>query len=146
MSRKRIVPLLMAALATAGGSVLIAGSATAGDRHQHQSEHGSFFEFLRDTRTPIRHVVVIFQENVSFDHYFATYPHAANTDGQTFHPSWFTPPVDGLPPATSSSLPANLRHSTDLLTSNPNSSQPQRLDSSPIGLPGRARGQLTCDQ
>jgi phospholipase C len=31
------------------------------------------------TTTPIQHVVVIFQENVSFDHYFATYPFAANT-------------------------------------------------------------------
>ena len=28
--------------------------------------------------TPIKHLVVIFQENVSFDHYFGTYPHAAN--------------------------------------------------------------------
>jgi len=26
------------------------------------------------TTTPIQHLVVIFQENVSFDHYFATYP------------------------------------------------------------------------
>lgn len=32
---------------------------------------------------PVRHVVVIFQENISFDHYFATYPHAANTAGTT---------------------------------------------------------------
>ena len=31
------------------------------------------------TTTPIKHVVVIFQENVSFDHYFGTYPHAART-------------------------------------------------------------------
>ena len=30
-----------------------------------------------DTATPIQHVVVIFQENVSFDHYFASYPNAA---------------------------------------------------------------------
>src|SRR5450432_2676721 len=37
------------------------------------------------TTTPIKHVVVIFQENVSFDHYFATYPDAANTSGQPFH-------------------------------------------------------------
>ncbi|HML10284.1 MAG TPA: phospholipase, partial [Stellaceae bacterium] len=28
------------------------------------------------TVTPIKHLVVIFQENVSFDHYFATYPNA----------------------------------------------------------------------
>ena len=34
------------------------------------------------TTTPIKHVVVIFQENVSFDHYFATYPHAANPAGE----------------------------------------------------------------
>ena len=26
------------------------------------------------TATPIKHLVVIFQENVSFDHYFGTYP------------------------------------------------------------------------
>ena len=31
----------------------------------------------------IQHVVVIFQENVSFDHYFATYPHAENLPGET---------------------------------------------------------------
>ncbi|HET7243594.1 MAG TPA: hypothetical protein VFJ07_02070 [Streptosporangiaceae bacterium] len=28
---------------------------------------------------------MIYQENVSFDHYFGTYPNAANTDGQPFH-------------------------------------------------------------
>ena len=39
----------------------------------------------RDERA-IQHVVVIFQENVSFDHYLATYPHAANTDGPAFTP------------------------------------------------------------
>ena len=30
----------------------------------------------------IKHLVVIIQENVSFDHYFATYPHATNLPGQ----------------------------------------------------------------
>ncbi|HUZ56496.1 MAG TPA: alkaline phosphatase family protein [Streptosporangiaceae bacterium] len=29
------------------------------------------------TATPIKHLVVIFDENVSFDHYFGTYPFAA---------------------------------------------------------------------
>jgi phospholipase C len=48
------------------------------------------------TATPIEHVVVIFQENVSFDHYFATYPYAANTDGTTFNPADGTPSVNGL--------------------------------------------------
>jgi len=27
-----------------------------------------------DTATPIKHLVVIFDENISFDHYFGTYP------------------------------------------------------------------------
>jgi phospholipase C len=30
------------------------------------------------TTTPIKHLVVIFQENVSFDHYFGTYPYDVN--------------------------------------------------------------------
>src|ERR1700684_1993712 len=34
------------------------------------------------TATPIKHLVVIFQENVSYDHYFATYPNALNPAGQ----------------------------------------------------------------
>ena len=44
------------------------------------------------TATPIQHVVVIFQENVSFDHYFGTYPKAQNRPGETpFHASEETP-------------------------------------------------------
>ncbi|MFI1915202.1 phospholipase C [Nocardia sp. NPDC020380] len=77
-----------------------------------------------DTATPIKHVVVIFQENVSFDHYFGTYPHAANTDGTKFTALPNTPQVDGLTP--------------DLLTKNPNLFQPVRL--------GGPDQQLTCDQ
>ncbi len=34
------------------------------------------------TATPIQHIVVIFGENISFDHYFGTYPKAANPPGQ----------------------------------------------------------------
>jgi phospholipase C len=44
------------------------------------------------TRTPIKHLVVIFQENVSFDHYFGTYPVAQNKPGETqFQASRRTP-------------------------------------------------------
>ena len=61
-----------------------------------------------DTATPIRHLVVIFGENVSFDHYFATYPHATNPTGEPqFTAAHGTPKVDGL-------LGGNL------LTQNPN--------------------------
>jgi len=50
------------------------------------------------TTTPIRHVIVIFQENVSFDHYFATYPFALNNDASepTFNAKPRTPAVNGL--------------------------------------------------
>jgi phospholipase C len=43
------------------------------------------------TQTPIKHLVVIFQENISFDHYFGTYPNAANTDGTPFTAAAGTP-------------------------------------------------------
>ncbi|TMC12803.1 MAG: hypothetical protein E6J41_02075 [Chloroflexi bacterium] len=77
------------------------------------------------TATPIKHLVVIFQENVSFDHYFATYPFAANgTKGEpAFRAADGTPNVNGL--------------NGPLLTNNPNLANPQRL----------SRDQaLTCDQ
>jgi phospholipase C len=59
------------------------------------------------TTTPIKHVVVIYGENVSFDHYFATYPNATNPSGETpFTALAGTPSVNGL--------------SGSLLTNNPN--------------------------
>ena len=59
------------------------------------------------TATPIKHVVVIYNENVSFDHYFATYPNATNPAGSPhFIAAAGTPTVNGLSGA--------------LLTSNPN--------------------------
>ncbi len=48
-------------------------------------------------RTPIKHLVVIFDENVSFDHYFGTYPFATNPAGEPrFTPAPGTPSVNGL--------------------------------------------------
>ena len=50
--------------------------------------------------TPIQHLVVIFQENISFDHYFGTYPFAMNPVGQPpFYAYPSTPTVNGLGPA-----------------------------------------------
>ncbi len=145
MAHKRVLLLLVAALALAGASVAVAQASTAGS-HDRGKGHGSKSNHGSATATPIKHVVVIFQENESFDHYFGTYPKAANTDGRRFHAAKGTPAVDGLRPARSRSLPRRLRHSTNLLTNNPNEAQPQRLDSSPTGLSGSAGGQLTCDE
>ncbi|WP_345814567.1 alkaline phosphatase family protein [Paraburkholderia sp. PREW-6R] len=60
------------------------------------------------TATPIKHVVVIFGENVSFDHYFATYPQASNPVGEPqFTAAAGTPTVNNL-------------STNNLITANPN--------------------------
>ena len=48
------------------------------------------------TAPPIKHLVVIFQENVSFDHYFGTYPVATNPAGEPPSRRRLTPTVNGL--------------------------------------------------
>jgi phospholipase C len=54
-------------------------------------------DFKPGTPNPIKHLVIVFQENVSFDHYFGTYPNAANPAGEpSFHPKPGTPAVNGL--------------------------------------------------
>jgi phospholipase C len=71
--------------------------------------------------SPIRHVVVIFDENNSFDHYFATYPKAENKPGETpFHASGRTPAVnDLLTPLDPDKSFAPIQ-GPSLLTDNPN--------------------------
>src|SRR5580692_5713489 len=40
------------------------------------------------TKTPIKHLIVVFNENRSFDHYFGTYPNAINPEGEpVFEPA-----------------------------------------------------------
>jgi phospholipase C len=68
------------------------------------------------TQTPIKHVIVIFFENISFDHYFATYPVATNPAGEPA----FT--------ARDDTPSANNLTSAGLLTNNPNLQPPFRLD------------------
>ena len=126
-TRKRVAATGAAALAasalTAGMFGIGAGPASAGENHN-------------GTATPIKHVVVIFQENVSFDHYFATYPKAANLPGET---------QQGTGTATASFTAAkntpkdiNTLATAGLLApNNPNSAQPARLS------PAQA---ITCDQ
>jgi phospholipase C len=138
--------LVLALGAFALVAALAASASVASGHHRGHRRRGHQVVFSFGTRTPIKHVVEIFQENVSFDHYFGTYPYAANSDGQHFTAQPHTPAVDGLPPATSWTLPPSLRHSANLLTANPNAAQPQRLDSSATGLAGGPGGQLTCDQ
>jgi len=63
--------------------------------------------------TPIQHLVVIFQENISFDHYFGTYPFAMNPEGQpAFYAFTNTPSVNGFSPAILS-VNANVSNSAN---------------------------------
>ncbi|MGA9978307.1 MAG: alkaline phosphatase family protein [Candidatus Sulfotelmatobacter sp.] len=49
------------------------------------------------TATPIKHIVIVFGENRSFDHYFGTYPNALNPKGEPqFHALPNTPTINGL--------------------------------------------------
>jgi phospholipase C len=77
------------------------------------------------TATPIKHIVVIFDENISFDHYFGTYPYAKNPPNE--------PQFNALP----STPHVNNLLSGGLLDENPNSAMPFRLDRSEA---------WTCDQ
>jgi len=93
------------------------------------------------TTTPIEHLVVIFQENVSFDHYFATYPVALNAAGEpSFAATAGTPSVNGL------GTLLNGTPSGVLLTDNPNANNLANGGNAinPFRL---ARSQAsTCDQ
>lgn len=66
----------------------------------------AFADSNSPTATPIEHLVVIFQENISFDHYFGTYPNATNPAGEPpFHARPNTPTVNGYTPALLSNNP-----------------------------------------
>lgn len=89
------------------------------------------------TETPIKYLVVIFQENRTFDHYFGTYPFAQNNPGEPkFYPNKGTPAVNGL--------------SKPLLTNNQNQVQPFRLSPADTANPsdpghGYTTLQQSCD-
>jgi phospholipase C len=119
---------VLAAGAAVGATVASAstsqtGADTANSAATPATAPASDYKVVAPTRSPIKHLVVLFDENESFDHYFGTYPYATNTDGSKFYAKPGTPRVNGL--------------SKRLLTKNPNSYNPQRL------TPAEA---LTCDQ
>ncbi|MGP0032114.1 MAG: alkaline phosphatase family protein [Acidimicrobiales bacterium] len=114
---------VLGAVSTVALTTFSGGTANAALRHADRVFEATA---VAPTTTPIKHVVVIFDENVSFDHYFATYPDATNTDGEPFYAAPGTPSVNGL--------------SGSLLTDNPNGINPVRLD------PDNVNNVLTCDQ
>jgi phospholipase C len=132
---KRLRPYL----AVAGAVALAAGAAAGATAANASTANPNAFAGYKtpgivsktlydhsSTATPIKHLVVIFDENESFDHYFGTYPYAANTDGTPFYAKPGTPTVNGLYTKITKSGPVG-----PLLTDNPNDGyNPQRLTSS----------------
>src|SRR5215469_6299574 len=113
-----------ALLAVAIGATSIGPVIAANDKADKADKNAAVDPNTLKTKTPIKHLVVIFDENVSFDHYFGTYPNALNPAGEpAFHALPGTPTVNGL--------------SGSLLTNNPNGSNPVRLDHN---------DPMTCDQ
>ena len=93
-----------------------------GRDHDHDGDRDRDDRDQVRTKTPIKHLVVIFQENISFDHYFGTYPNAQNKPGETpFVAKPFTPRVNSL------NTPLDVNHGfiplagLDLINNNPNS-------------------------
>ncbi|MBN9621210.1 MAG: alkaline phosphatase family protein, partial [Actinobacteria bacterium] len=119
LKSRRSVTAAVAGIATLAAAGIVAATATS----SASTPQAASPRPVRTT-TPIKHLVVIFDENVSFDHYFATYPKALNTDGTKFVASPRTPRVNDLATA-------------GLLKKNPNAYLPSRL------TPSEA---LTCDQ
>jgi phospholipase C len=131
--RTRLRPYLVVTAAVALAAGAAAGAAAA---NASTSVNNGFADYQNpatvsqtlyrgNTTTPIKHLVVLFDENVSFDHYFGTYPYATNTDGTTFAAKPGTPTVNGLYTKITKSGPAG-----PLLTSNANEYNPQRLTNS----------------
>ncbi|WOJ91026.1 alkaline phosphatase family protein [Methylocapsa polymorpha] len=87
-----------------------------------RADERDFDDHRAHTTTPIKHIVVIFQENVSFDHYFGTYPVVKNLAGETpFKASKDTPKSINtlLTPLDPNNHFAPLK-SLDLINKNPN--------------------------
>ncbi len=95
MMRRSVLLASAAALLTAGTAIAATPDATP-------------------TSTPIKHVVIIFNENVSYDHYFATYPRATNPPGE--------PRFVGAAPRNNNLATANL------LKQNPNTNPENGAD------------------
>jgi phospholipase C len=75
---------------------------------------------LFPTATKIKHLVVIFGENVSFDHYFGTYPKAQNNTGEPpFVAATATPAVNSLGTPLDPTHGFAAMTTVNLLTANP---------------------------
>jgi phospholipase C len=91
------------------------------------------------TATPIKHLVVIFGENRSFDHYFGTYPQSADPAGEPV-------PDSKNAPSNVANVNGYIRSPT-LLTANPNTTNTANLaKASALGFPASYMNPIRLDR
>ena len=128
---RRYAMVASLAMVAAGLTVTVTAVSQASPRPVRHSDAvpvpatvpAAVYRSAASAKTPVKHLVVIFDENISFDHYFGTYPKATNANGSPFRAKPKKLTVNGLTSA--------------LLKHNPNTFNPKRLS------PSQA---LTCDQ
>ena len=134
--RKALLPASIAVLGcalAAQAQVAPAPNRADGPAHFPWPGQGRSPQDRVPTATPIKHLVVIFDENRSFDHYFGTYPVAANPAGEpAFKARPFTPRVEGLTPALLNDNPNKSN-----LANGVNAVNPFRLDRTQANTEGQ---------
>jgi len=137
MTRFRTVLLSTAAILAVGATVAVTGPVAVAKDKKGNSVTDTVNAL--PTKTPIKHLVVIFNENRSFDHYFGTYPNALNPEGEPlFEPAKNTPRdinnllsnpalLDNNPNANPNVVPSNGQTVTQP-SNGVNASNPFRLD------------------
>src|SRR5262249_43136059 len=78
--------LALAVTATSIGPVIAGQDNDKNDKADNDKDKGDKDAAVNPnklkTKYPIKHLVVVFNENISFDHYFGTYPNALNPEGE----------------------------------------------------------------
>jgi phospholipase C len=109
---RRVMASLLALAITVGPTVTPAFASSVKQESKQASR-------AHATATPIQYLVVIFNENISFDHYFGTYPNALNPEFENkFKAKDNTPAVNGLSAALLNNNP-NLNPANGTGATNP---------------------------
>ena len=103
------------------GLLALLGATGCGTDQNTPPPHAAVPAEKLPTKTPIKHLVVIFGENISFDHYFGTYPNAENQPGEPpFSAAPNTPTPNNLATPLDPTHGFEPLAGVDLLRENPN--------------------------
>jgi phospholipase C len=110
MKNRKLKTILLSTVAAFAVALTVASVRPVAADNDHDGDDKATNPNQLKTKTPIKHLVVVFNENRSFDHYFGTYPNALNVEGEPrFEPK-----------ANTQTDINNLLSSPALLDNNPN--------------------------